>query len=297
MRPVGGGEKAMKMEADLAVREALGSGTWFPGNREQLALTVNGYIDEADVPKISGTIVGAIAPHAGYAYSGGVAGYTFRAARDNALAGHGPETVVVLGLSHGGGFPGVALMDGDAIQTPLGQMPLDKDAGGLLAADSSRIFFNYRPHSGEHSAENEVPFVQASLPDAKLVIGLIGDHDAQTLDELVVALDGLAKEKRILVVASTDLLHDPDYDLVVKTDKATLAKLEVLDHVAVAGSWGYSSQVCCGVGPVLAVMRFAKARGCKRGTILYYRNSGDDFPESRGNWVVGYGAVVFSVSV
>jgi AmmeMemoRadiSam system protein B len=61
-------------------------------------------------------------------------------------------------------------------------------------------------------------------------------------------------------------------------------------------SWSYGHQVCCGIGPVVSALRFAQSQGCTQGVLLHYRNSGDDFPESRGNWVVGYGAVVFSAA-
>jgi AmmeMemoRadiSam system protein B len=255
---------------------------------------VSDFLEGASVSPLKGRIVGALAPHAGYIYSGKVAGYTFRAIRDQAHAGRAPETVVVLGFSHRAGFGGVALMDGDAIETPLGPADLDKAAAALLTEASPLIRLDYRPHQGEHSAENEIPFVQAALPEAKLVVGLIGDHEERTLDALVSALGDLAHRKRILVVASTDLLHDADYELVTRTDKATLKKVAALDHAGLLASWGYGSQVCCGIGPVVTVMRFAESQGAKEGTVLYYRNSGDDFPESRGSWVVGYGAVVFA---
>jgi hypothetical protein len=281
-------------ERGQTVQKAKGSGKWFPGGKKQLESMVNEYIQDAKVAKIEGRIVGAIAPHAGYIFSGKVAGYTFRAIRDNAAAGFAPDTVVVLGFSHRGAFRGVALMEGDGIETPMGVAALDKEAGELLVKPSGgKIYFNYSLHGSEHSAENEIPFIQAALPKAKLVVGLIGSHDAETVDALVAALKELAKQRKVLAVASTDLLHDPDYDLVTKKDKATLEKIAAMNHAGLAREWDYSNQVCCGIGPVLAVMKFAEAQAAKKGLVLHYRNSGDDHPDSRGNWVVGYGAVVF----
>ncbi|MCP4577049.1 MAG: AmmeMemoRadiSam system protein B, partial [Deltaproteobacteria bacterium] len=183
----------------------------------------------------------------------------------------------------------------DFIETPLGKATLDTEAAKMLIGVSPRIFFNYRPHRGEHSAENEIPFVQAALPHAKMVVALMGDHDSETLDALVGALDALSKKKRLLVVASTDMLHDPSYDLVTKTDEKTLKKLAAMDCEGLRKTWGYDNQILCGIGPVLAVMKFAKGKGSQKGSVLYYRNSGDDFPESRGRWVVGYGSAVFAV--
>lgn len=291
----GGGKEDMKKKGDRTVRKTFGDGRWFPENGQVLGPMVNGYIENAEVEGVAGRIVGAIAPHAGYLYSGKVAGYTFRAIRENVMAGHRPETVVVLGISHRGGFQGVAIMDGDAIATPLGEAKLDQQAAEFLVSQSARISFDYAPHAGEHSAENEIPFVQAALPDTKIVVGIIGDHDSRTLDDLVKALGGLSKEKKILVIASSDMLHDPSYQLVARTDRKTLEKVRSVDYAAILKDWSPSRQTFCGLMPVLAVMQFAKSQGCKKGTVLHYRNSGDDFPEGRGRWVVGYGAVVFAV--
>jgi MEMO1 family protein len=287
------GEGKVKKETGKVVRQALGGGRWFPGSKAELAPMVSNFIEKAESTKLEGRIVGVIAPHAGYIYSGKVAGHTFRAVRDNARAGYKPETVVILGFPHRANLQGVALMDGDAIETPLGVATLDSEAASILMRNRPGIFMEYSPHAGEHSAENEIPFVQAALPDAKLVVALMGDHNPTTIKELVAGLNELAGKKQILVVASSDMLHDADYELVSKTDKATLTKVAAMDHAGLMKSWGYSSQVFCGIGPVETVMQFAEAQGCKKGTVLYYRNSGDDFPESRGNWVVGYGAVAF----
>ena len=128
-----------------------------------------------------------------------------------------------------------------------------------------------------------------------MVVGIIGDHDPETLDALLAALNAAAGARQLLVVASTDLLHDADYDKVRDTDADTLKLITALDDKGLGKRWGYGNQLCCGIGPVLTAMRFARGRGCSAGTLLHYRNSGDDHPESRGSWVVGYGAVVFVV--
>jgi AmmeMemoRadiSam system protein B len=292
----GGEEGAMAAKPERVVRKAMGAGRWFPGDGKPLKAAVDGFMKAAELPAIEGTIVGAISPHAGYQYSGAVAGYTFRALRDAARGGGGPQTAVVLGFSHRGGFPGVALMDGDAIETPLGETPLDRESGDFLVAGSGRIGYRYSLHGGEHSAENQIPFVQAALPGVPLVVALIGDHDPATIRALADLLVALSRKKRIVVIASTDLLHDPDYERVKTTDATTVKQIAGLDAEGLLKRWSYEQQVCCGLAPVATVMRFAQALGCKQGVTLRYRNSGDDYPESRGQWVVGYGSVVFPVS-
>ncbi len=286
----------MANASELTIHGAYGAGRWFPGTNGELKEMVDAFINRAEPKPVTGRIVAAIAPHAGYVYSGKVAGFTFRAIRDNAAKEGAPETVVVLGFSHRGGFPGVAVMDGDFIETPLGKTALDQVAAKRLTSASPRITMAYGPHRGEHSAENEIPFVQRALPQSKLVVALLGDHDPETVNDLAAALRALSGKKRILVVASTDMLHDASYDRVSRTDEATLEKLAAMDSQGLRESWGYDKQIFCGIGPVLAAMAFARTQGCRQGSVLYYRNSGDDFPESRGRWVVGYGSAVFAVN-
>ncbi len=285
----------MPKQREPLVRQAVGAGRWFPGDKDGLSGMVTGYIEAAGDPGIKGRVVSALSPHAGFVYSGGVAGHTFRALRDSAAGGKGPETVVIAGFSHSHGFSGVALMDGDFVRTPLGDAAIDQDANRLLVSSSDSIREDYGPHYGEHSAENQIPFVQAALPEAKIVVAIMGDHDLNTVDTFVAALKRLSEDRKIVLVASTDLLHDPDYDKVSRTDRATLEMITGMRDRDLAGSWSGTNQVCCGIMPVISAMRFAEVMGSSEGQLLCYRNSGDDFPESRGDWVVGYGSVAFTV--
>ena len=285
----------MNVEPGRKIRIAFGGGRWFPGTRAALEKEVTACMSGA-VPVPGERIVAAIAPHAGYVYSGAIAGRVFAAIAEQAGRGQAPDCVVLLGLSHGGAFPGLALMSGDAMQTPLGEVALDGDSAAFLASQTSHIFHDYLPHRGEHSAENQVPFLQRALPGVPLTIGLIGDHDAGTMDAIVAALAALGREKQVLVIASSDMLHDPDYETVTRTDKMTLAMLEAVDTDGLLRTWNYEHQVLCGIQPVLAAMGFAREQGCNRGVVLQYRNSGDIDPTGRGSWVVGYGAVVFTAA-
>ncbi len=277
------------------IRSALGAGKWFPGTNKELSLCVQDFLAGAHVPEIKDHIAAIVVPHAGYVYSGPVAGYAYRAVQQNALTHGAPDTVVVLGFSHRGQSQGVALMDGTAFSTPLGETTLDAEAAAILTTSDPRIVFDARPHNGEHSLENQVPFIQAALPSASLVMALIGGRESDALESLAQALATLADKKKILVVASSDMLHDPSYERVRKTDQATLRKVVAMDITGLLHDWDFSHQILCGIGPVVAAMKYAGKRGATKGSLLRYRNSGDDHPESRGQWVVGYGAVAFTV--
>lgn len=286
----------MEKNASQTVNRAIGAGRWFPGDPGELRSMLEEYIKTPAARAVTGRVAAAIAPHAGYIYSGPVAGHVFSVLRAQAAAGLAPDTVVILGFSHSRAFAGAAVMAGDAIATPLGQAALDREAGEILIGAGRRVFFDSRPHQGEHSAENLVPFAQAALPKAKLLPIIIGDHDAQTRAALGAGLVKLAQQKKIVVVASSDMLHDPDYAKVTRTDRATLEKVAAMQTAAVLETWKPSHQVFCGIAAVAVAMEFAAQQGCKQGVVLHYRNSGDDHPESRGQWVVGYGAVVFPLN-
>lgn len=285
----------MKEEKKL-IRSAMGAGKWFPASRIELQAMIRDFMEEAHPPPVEGCITGIIAPHAGYIYSGPVAATAYKSVRDNIASHSTPDASIVLGFGHRGSFRGIALMDGNTFATPLGLTPLDCESAAFLTASDPRITVDYRPHIGEHSAENQIPFLQTILPETPMVIGLIGSHDPTLIEVLASSLVKLSKKKKILVIASSDMLHDPSYDLVRKTDIATLKKVTSMDISGVLRAWDFTQQVFCGIAPVVTTMQYASHLGCARAVTLRYRNSGDDFPESRGQWVVGYGAVAFPVT-
>ena len=279
----------------VRTRRTYGDGRWFPRNGVELRRVVDHYIDTAQTPPVQGRIVGGMAPHAGYRYSGAIAGHTFRALRDNTADFPEPITVLVLGFTHRERFPGVALLDGDAIETPLGRVELDREGAAVMVKQSDAVCFDSGPHAGEHSAENEIPFLQVALPTAPLIVALMGSHDASARAAVLDALAALSAQRRVVVLASSDMLHDPSYEHVSQTDRDTLETIRALRSNDLLNAWSTNHQPICGLGPVTVALTYAQSQGCTRGTLLRYCNSGDDFPESRGNWVVGYGSFVFAV--
>ena len=274
---------------------ASGAGKWFPASEAALRAQIERCIQDAEVPQLSGRLVGAIAPHAGYDFSGAIAGHTFRALADQKAKGPGPETVVILGFPHRFTFPGVALIDARTFNTSLGPTPIDMDGAHLLVdAGNTDIHFANEAHVGEHSAENEIPFTQVATPDAALIVALIGDHEASTRQSLSQALTTLAVEREIVVIASTDLLHDPDFDHVTRSDEQTLATMAGMQDNDLTAKWDPRNQICCGISGVTALIQFCRNMGSRSGTILAYTNSGIAHPESRGDWVVGYGSIAYT---
>lgn len=279
----------------MTVFRTRGDGRWFPADAGELRGAIETFIDEAsDAAGDGAALAAGIAPHAGYAYSGGVAGHTFRALRESARQGNGPDLVVVLGFSHRVPFEGLAWLDADAIRTPLGALTLERAFMEQVRDRLPGVFFDVDLHDGEHSAENQLPFLQVALPGVPVAVGLVGGHAAGQPDELAAALRAAAAGRRVFVLASTDLLHDADYDRVRASDAQTLLMMERLDSEGLNRAWSYETQICCGIGPVLVALAMARLAGCRQGRRLCYCSSGDIDPASRGQWVVGYGAMVFA---
>ena len=138
------------------VHACQGGGMWFPGDPEQLAAMVDSYLADAkkDAEKIEGEPIALIVPHAGYIYSGWVAGYAYRQ-----IEGLDYDTVVVIGDTHAGrGTASIAVWARGAYETPLGAVPVDEEVAAALLAADSRILFDRSGHESEHPVENQIPF-------------------------------------------------------------------------------------------------------------------------------------------
>ena len=275
------------------VRVPTVAGAFYPAEAERLRSEVQQYLDQAELEPSAGELLGLIVPHAGYIYSGPVAAYAYRQ-----LEGRQYETVVVVGPSHRVGFAGVALTGADEWATPLGRLPIDRAAcEALMKADpDARVFEN--AHESEHSIEVQLPFLQATLREFKLVPILMADFSKENCAALARALADLGRERRVLLVASSDMSHYPAYEDAVRVDGETLKSIETLDADRVGATTKHlmsqrtlNLDTClCGEGPVKAVLEAARLLGAERAEVLRYANSGD-VPVGGRDRVVGYCAV------
>jgi AmmeMemoRadiSam system protein B len=256
------------------VRPPAVAGSFYPGNPDRLRQDVAKFL--ADVPEPPRASPKAlIAPHAGYVYSGPVAAHAFAGLRDRSPS---PERVVVIGPAHYVAVRGIAVPTADAFDTPLGRVPVDRDALGALA-DLSFVIAADAPHAPEHALEVELPFLQAVLGNFALVPLLVGDAQPQEVAE---ALGRVWDDA--LIVVSSDLSHYHDYDTARRRDAATAAAIERHDWAALGPN------DACGFLAVAGLLKQAERRGLKPERLALC-NSGDTAgPRER---VVGYGAWAF----
>jgi hypothetical protein len=280
-------------EKTVSVRPEAAADRFYPGNPGELKNMVTGFLSRVKEEKIKGRIYGIVVPHAGYVYSGQVAAYAFKQLDNRKF-----DDVIVLGPSHYIYLDGASVGNWDFYETPLGKVKIDKELCGRIRKESDKIGFYPDAHSREHSIENEIPFLQVVLGNFNLVPIVMGNSSLENCRILSQALIKATKDKKVLIVASSDMSHYPQYEDAVKVDHKTLTVIKTMDPEKVidnekdALSQGIPDLHCslCGLGPVATLLMTAKKLGAKEVKILKYANSGDVFIQNRDR-VVGYGAV------
>ena len=257
------------------VRAPAVAGMFYPSDPAVLAPMLSGFV--AGDPTLARPYKAIIAPHAGYPYSGPIAGTAYGAVRQLAP---GIRRVVLLGPAHRLGFQGIAVPSQDGFGTPLGVVAVDR-AAVLAALDLPGVQVMDAAFAGEHSLEVHLPFLQHVFSDFTLVPLLVG-HAAPSLVEAV--LERLWGGPETLIVVSSDLSHYQPYDSARRTDLETSQAIEALQADALAGNRA------CGHLPISGLLRRAAALDL-RVTTLDLRNSGDTAGER--SQVVGYGAYGF----
>ena len=271
---------------DSLGKEAEFAGSFYPGSRGELTSVVDGFIKAAKAPEIEGRIFAIIAPHAGYVYSGGVAGYSFKA-----IQGKPFETVIIIGPTHRYRFNGVSVYRKGFFSTPLGKVEIDSEVAAALINSSKRISFKKEVFAGEHSVEVEIPFLQRALKDFKIVPVVMGKPTYENCEALGRALAGvIGDDERILVVVSTDMSHYHSYRQAVQMDSFTISLLTRLKPRLLFDHIQKGMSELCGAGPVLSTLIAANELNIDKIRFLKYANSGDVSGDKRK--VVGYMAAV-----
>lgn len=279
------------MGKSLGVRTSPIAGRWYPADAQHLAAQVDRYMAEARLPAIEGNVIGVMAPHAGYQYSGPVAAYAFAT-----LRGLQPELAVVISPMH---YPYAAPLlttAHSAYATPLGDIPvdvaalsaLDETLRGVLGHGMTRI-----ANDEEHSLEIELPFLQRVLAgEFKLLPVMVRDPSRRTAQALGEALASILSGRRSILVASTDLSHFYPQRVAKVLDDEVLKAVANFNPGGVLEVEEQGRGFACGRGALAAVMWAARALGADQARLLHYATSADVTGDTSS--VVGYGAAVFT---
>ncbi|MFO0548501.1 MAG: AmmeMemoRadiSam system protein B [Polyangiaceae bacterium] len=258
------------------LRAPVFAGRFYPGSAGELRATVDELLAlgardlSVDPPKA------VVAPHAGYVYSGPIAGTAFAALQ----RGHAElRRVVLLGPSHRFALRSVALPSAQAFLTPLGPVEVDLEAAERLRERGLATIMD-GAHAREHSLEVELPFLQVIAPKATVLPLVVGEARPA---EVAAILDEVWGGDETAIVVSSDLSHYLPYANARAMDAETARAIERLEPV--------DPMRACGARPLAGLLRSARERGLRAST-LDLRTSGDTVPGGRAE-VVGYGAFAF----
>lgn len=278
-----------------AVLKPSAAGRFYSADAIELSAEVNRFISEADVEPSGERVLTVLSPHAGYVFSGPVAGYSFRHVQTQK-----PDTVLAIGLSHRG-VEGGCVFPGRRFETPLGAIEADVDLSNALIEEGDPIHAAVEPFRSEHSVEVNLPFIQTVFPKAQVTAMLVSDIDpglCRDLGRLVAGVLRQASDKSILIVVSTDMSHYPAYETANRVDREMLASLETMEpekiYACLQSHVNHPEPnlhcVMCGGGATLTAVEAVLALGAKRAKTLHYRNSGDS-AYGEHDRVVGYGSL------
>jgi AmmeMemoRadiSam system protein B len=278
----------------LDVRPSPIAGRWYPDDPAQLAQVVDQYLNTARLPEIIGEVIAVMTPHAGYPYSGPVAGYAFAAVR-----GLHPDLVAVVSPMHHPYFQPLLTSAHAAYSTPFGLIPIDRQAVQTLDRElNGELGFGLSAvrNDPEHSLEIELPFLQRALDnDFRLLPVMVRDQSPQTIRTLGLALARVLRDRQALLVASTDLSHYYPQKIANVFDQELLHRVADFNPNRVLEAEEEGAGFACGKGALAAVLWAAKELGADQVQVLDYATSGDvtgDFSQ-----VVGYGAAVATRTV
>jgi len=271
------------------IREPAVSGTFYPGNEKVLRIDIEGYLGKVPPQERQGAVIGLISPHAGYMYSGQTAAYGYKA-----ISGTSFDTVIIVAPSHQSFFLGTAVQEKGGYRTPMGVVPIDEELTSALIGKGDVVRADHKVHRSEHSIEVQLPFLQAVLKDFKIVPLIMGtSQEPEASRELAdaVHLCIKAKQKRYLILGSTDLSHYYPYDLAKELDKAAIDLLEAFEVEGMIRELARGKYEACGAGPIISTMIMSRMLGASRAKVLNYMNSGDVTGDKDS--VVGYVSCIF----
>ncbi|MGE5498524.1 MAG: AmmeMemoRadiSam system protein B [Syntrophothermus sp.] len=262
------------------IRRPAVAGMFYPAGEERLRQEISLLLDTAGKEGKDEKIFGIIVPHAGYVYSGRTAAFAF-----NRLKGKKYNTAVVISPSHREYFPGVSVYSGDAYETPLGIVPVDKSKAAELTRGSRVIFAGLEGHRQEHALEVQIPFLQYVLGSFSLVPVVIGDQSEEYVYALAENLSRIWDENT-LIVASTDLSHFHSKMEADKLDSVVENRISSFDYTGLMNDLQHKYCEACGGGPVAALMKTADILGKRKSMVLDRSDSGDITHDN--SEVVGY---------
>ncbi len=262
------------------------SGRFYPSNPIELTALVR-ECAKPDQPAEPARVKACLVPHAGYVYSGRVAGAVFARIAI-------PKKILILGVRHYPRGEKAAILSSGAWRTPLGDAPIDEPLAKALRAACPLLHEDSVAHDAEHSLEVQIPFLQVLQPEFSFVpiaLGTGSFEDLVTVGEAIGRVLAAAGEE-ILLLATSDLNHYEDDATTRLKDGKAIDKIMELDARGLYDTCRDEAISMCGLGPTVTILTALKKLGEAQAELVRYATSGDvsgDFSA-----VVGYAGMIFS---
>lgn len=264
------------------VREPAVAGQFYPGRPERLLREVQEYTAYAG-PKVRA--IGCIVPHAGYMYSGHVAGAVYARLQL-------PQRYIILCPNHTGMGQPLAIMSSGAWATPLGDVGIDEALAASLQQSCDLLTEDPMAHAAEHSLEVQLPFLQVLAPGLQFVPVAVGTGKFDSLVRLGEAIADLISQTDtpIMIIASSDMNHYESDAVTRVKDAKAIERVLSLDPAGLYETVRTENISMCGYGPAVIMLTAAKKLGARSTELVKYATSGDISGER--NAVVGYAGVL-----
>lgn len=262
-------------------RQPAVAGQFYPGSERTLRTALSQLIPEHASPK---PVKGIISPHAGYVYSGAIAGQVFSKITI-------PDTVLIIGPNHHGTGAAAALYPDGEWLTPLGATSINSRLNELLLRYTPYIQSDTVAHQLEHSLEVQLPFIQYLRPDVTISAICLGHGDYAPLHDIGAGIAAAIREYggEVLIVASSDMTHYESADSARQKDQQALERVLALDGKGLLEVCHIQGITMCGVVPATVMLEAALKLGAHQAEVVAYGNSGDVTGDN--HQVVGYAAV------
>lgn len=264
----------------ITVRHPAVAGQFYPRNPDQLRAEVESYTAIDCTPMVA---VGCIVPHAGYMYSGHVAGAVYARLQL-------PETFIILCPNHTGMGTPLSIMSEGEWETPLGNVAINAELAADLKSHCSFLQEDTSAHRYEHGIEVQLPFLQVRRGNLTFVPVAIGTGRFDVLQSLGEAAAAVSSgDKRVLIIASSDMNHYESDSLTRKKDARAIERVLALDPRGLHEVVTNENISMCGYGPAVAMLSAARMLGAQSAELIKYATSGDISGDREH--VVGYAGI------
>jgi AmmeMemoRadiSam system protein B len=271
-----------------AVRQPAVAGRFYPANAQRLRADVETYTttpaSALSQPGAKIRAFGCVVPHAGYIYSGHIAGAVYRRLEL-------PRRYVILCPNHTGMGEPLAVMSDGAWHTPLGDVVIDEELAGRLKAILPLLSEDQAAHRYEHALEVQLPFLQVLAPRFTFVPITVGTSNFDLLSALGTVIGSVAAEagEPVLVIASSDMNHYESDSVTRVKDRRAIDQLLALDPRGLYDIVHKANISMCGCGPAVVMLSAARKLGATQAELIRYATSGDVSGDRE--MVVGYAGV------